>query len=120
MIIIALLLLLVPGLISLRILWRGKKINLPDLKFVISDYLIYSFLNMLAAYSFMFFSYPGRTVSFSTKIEATSHIFLAGFVFKYSLIALLAAIVLPLIVPKISQWFFTLEEKRKNREKEEK
>jgi hypothetical protein len=61
----------------------------------------------------MFLTYPERTVSFSVNVSAASHILSASFIFKYSLIALTASLILPAIVPRITKGFLNLEEKRK-------
>jgi len=107
--------LLAPGLIALRIIWKDRAIERKDYKFVASDYLIYSFLIQMSVYGFMFLTYPERTVSFALNTEAVSHILSASFVFKYSFIALVAALVLPAIVPRIAEGFINLEKKRKER-----
>jgi len=120
MFIITLFLLLVPGVISLRILWRGKSVSRSDVKFLVADYLIYSFLILLVTYAFMFFSYADRTVTFSTSIYAVSTILSAAFVFKYSIVALITSLILPAFVPWICRSFLRLEEKRKIRLEEEK
>jgi len=115
MFVIPLFMLLVPGLISVRMLWRGKNIGRDEWKFVISDYLIYSFLIMLTVYAIMFFINPERTVSFVPEIWARSHIGSAGFVTKYSFTALVASLVLPGIIPAICKLYFSMEDNRSNR-----
>ena len=120
MIIITLFLLLVPGIISLRILWRGKSICKSDIKFLVADYLIYSFLIMLVGYAFMFFSNVDRTVAFSANVYASSSILLAGFVFKYSFVALIAALTMPVFVPWLCKMGVNLEANRKKRIESEK
>ena len=103
---IAFLMLVVPGLISVRILWNDlKAVDRLNLKYVISDYLVYSFLIMLSAYTVMFFTDASRTVSFYVNTPAVSHILAASFVFKYSVVALVTSIVLPIIVPKIVNYY---------------
>ena len=125
MIIVALFMLLTPGLIAVRILWHKRAANgikREDYKFIACDYMIYSFLILLAVYCFMFFTYPLRTVSFSAEIRAISHILSASFVFKYSIVALLAAVVLPFFIPWAIRFWQGLEEKRSKKiikEKEE-
>ena len=102
MIIIPLLMLLTPGLIAVRILWNNKPITRTDFPFIVSDYIIYSFLIMLSSYAVMFLSYAERTVSFSTQfLPLSSTIFGASFVVKYSVVALIAAVALPVILPKL-------------------
>lgn len=118
MIIVAIILLLVPGLISIRILWRDKKVSREDYKYIVCDYLIYSFLIMLSVYAIMFFSYPQRTVALSTNVEALSNILSASFVFKYGFAALLFSIIMPGIVPKICKLWFNLEKGRKRKKEE--
>jgi len=101
MIIIALLLLLVPGIISLRILWHGRTITKSDYKHIVIDYLVYSFLIVLLSYAFMFITYSQRTVSFSVNLHAVSHILSASFVFKYSITSLISAVGLAIVIPQI-------------------
>ena len=98
MIIIPLLMLLVPGLIALRIHWHGREINKAVYKYLVCDYLIYSFLIIVFNYAFMYVTYRYRTVSFSLRQQPVteSHIYTASFVFKYSVMALFLAVVLPL------------------------
>ena len=96
MLIISLLMLLTPGLIALRIRWRRKTIRRADIKYLISDYLILSFIIMIIDYLVMFLSYTERTVSFSVKLmKYDSNIYSASFIVKYSLTALVLAFVIP-------------------------
>ena len=113
--IVALFMLLTPGLIALRILHGDKAIGRGDWKFIVCDYFLYSFLIQIAVYGFMFFTYPPRTVSFHADILAASHILHASFVFKYSVIALVSALVLPFLVPKVVRFWQRQEEKRLER-----
>ena len=110
--IVALFMLLVPGLIAVRILWSNRTIAKTDYKFLICDYLIYSFMIQMAVYGFMFFTYPERTVSFSVGIWTTSHILSASFVFKYSVVALAAAVILPGFIPWLINFWKNLEDNR--------
>jgi len=109
---IALVLLTAPGLVSLRILWKGKQMPKDDWKYLVSDYLIYSFLIIICVYGFMFLTYPQRSVSFDMHNNAISHISSASFVFKYSVVALFSSIVLPVFVPWIIGKFQALEKNR--------
>jgi hypothetical protein len=60
------------------------------------EYLLYSFAIIFAVNFVMFLSYPQRTVSFSPWITwAYSTIYFSGFIFKYSLFAIIAALGLP-------------------------
>lgn len=113
MTIIALLMLLAPGFISLRILWRNKPLSRSNIFQLISDYFIYSFLTLLSTYSFMFLTYPDRRVSFSPEILATSHILTASFVVKYSFVALISALLLPAIIKFLLKVIVKLEKMRK-------
>lgn len=98
MVIVLLFMLLVPGLIAVRIHWSGREITGKDVAFLVSDYLIYSFLIMLFDYAVMFFTYPERSVSFSVRVfQTVSHIYQSSFVFKYSFIALALSLALPYI-----------------------
>lgn len=123
MIIVALFMLLAPGLISIRILWNkkaSKGLKIEDYKFIACDYIIYTFLIQTAVYGFMFFTYPERLVSFALNVYATSHILSASFVFKYSFMALTSALILPALVPWATNFFINLENNRgkKNTNKE--
>ena len=110
MVIIPILMLLTPGLIAIRILWRDKVINRAEYKYVISDYIIYSFLIMLTVYAFMFITFPERTISFSTQhVAVHSHIHAASFVFKYTASALVASLILPVLVPWICRLFIEMD-----------
>ena len=115
MLILPTMMLLVPGLISVRILWHDKDISRADYKYIASDYLVYSFLIMLFVFAIMFFSYPNRTISFSVNVPAISHVLSTGFVFKYSTVALLAALALPNVVQAICKIWFALEKKLGNK-----
>ena len=112
MFLIAFFMLLAPGLIAVRILWNKKDIKREDYKMIASDYVIYSFLIHMAVYGFMFFTYPERSVSFVTEVRAISHILAASFVFKYSAVALLAAVILPVFVPWVIKFWLNLENNR--------
>ena len=108
----AVILLLAPGFVSVRILWRNKKISQGDYLLVACDYAVYSFLILLTSYGFMFFTYPERTVSFSLSLPAISHIMYAGFVFKYAAVSLVAALALPAFVPWLVRVWRSLEDGR--------
>jgi hypothetical protein len=112
--------LLAPGLIAVRILWRKKEIRREDYKFIVSDYIVYSFLIHSAVYGSLFFTFPDRTVSFSAEVTAWSNILLASFVFKYSIASLLAALILPATVSWLAKSWLSLEEKRTKRVQESK
>jgi hypothetical protein len=120
MVILTLFMLLAPGLIALRRLWSKKDIRREDYKFIICDYIIYSFLIHLVAYAFLFFTNPDRTVSFATEVGAISHILSAGFVFKYSFVSLVAALFLPALVPWLIKTWSGLEENRAKRIRDKK
>ena len=123
MFLIALFMLLAPGLIAVRILWYKNDIKREDYKFLACDYVIYSFLIKMAVYGFMFITYPERSVSFVTDVRAVSHILSASFVFKYSAAALAAAVILPIFVPCLAKFWLNLEEdkiKRKTKKQRRK
>ena len=105
--------LLAPGLIALRILWRGRKIGLSNCFYVISDYIVYSFLVQTMTYGIMWFTYAERLVSFSVSVSATSHILSASFVFKYSAVSMIFAAALPVFVPWLIHIWRSLEDGRK-------
>ena len=113
MMIIAFLLLLAPGFVSMRILWSRRTIDRSSCLLFLSDYMIYSFLIMLCTYGFMFITYPDRTVSFSEYAHANSSILTASFVVKYSLAALLSSLFLPVILPRVLGVCKKLEDRRK-------
>ena len=111
---IVLLMLLAPGLISFRILYSGKTISKSNYKYIVCDYLVYSFLIVLVVYAVMFFSYPERTVSLSIhNTDTHSQIYSASFILKYSLMALTASVLLPIIVPKLYRVFLKLEKNKR-------
>ena len=112
MFIVTLMLLLIPGLISTRILWQNKSINRENYVFIAVDYLTYSFLILIAVYTVMFLSYPERSVSLSAQIPAVSNILSASFVFKYSITALASAVILPALVPRLCKFYLNLEDNR--------
>ena len=97
--IVALFMLLTPGLIAVRILWKGREIERSKLFGFVSDYVVCSFLVQMMTYGVMWITYPERTVSFSTNVLAVSNITGAGFVFKYSAVSFAYAIVLPITLP---------------------
>ena len=115
MYVLAVFLLLAPGFIAVRILWRNKKIAQGDFFNVACDYAVYSFLIVLLTYGFMFFTYPERTVSFSPGLPAISHILSASFVFKYAVVSFLSALVLPAFVPWVTRIWRNLEDGRKKK-----
>ena len=117
MYILALFMLLAPGFISVRVLWHNKTVSKEDYKFIVCDYVVYSFLIQMVVYAFMFFTYPERTVSFSVGIGAVSHILSASFVFKYSLVALISAVILSVIVPWLIRTWQGLEDNRGKRKR---
>jgi len=116
MVVVSLLMLLVPGLISIQVLWRGKDINKSDYKYIVCDYLMYSFLILLSVYFAMFLFNPERTISFSAAIRASSNILMSGFVVKYSATALIASLLLPVVIPKVYNFFFKIEKNRAEKE----
>ena len=110
--VITFLLLFAPGLIAMRILWNAKEIKREDYKFIACDYVIYSFLIHMTVYGVMFFTYPERSVSFVTEIGANSHILAASFVFKYSAVSLVMAVITPAFVPWLIRFWTSLEDNR--------
>jgi hypothetical protein len=60
------------------------------------EYLLYSFVIIFVVNFVMFLSYPHRTISFSPWMaRSSSNIYFSGFIFKYSLFAIIAALGLP-------------------------
>ena len=115
MTVLALIMILVPGLISVRILWKDKEIKSSNYKYMVFDYLLYTFLILLSVYAVMFFSSPSRTVSLSIDVRATSHIRTAGFVFKFMFVSLIFALILPKVVTTLHKFFVKLESDREKR-----
>ena len=113
--ILALFMLFTPGLIALRILWRGRKIERSNCFYAIGDYVMYSFLVQMMTYGVMWFTYTERLVSFSVTVPATSHILSASFVFKYSAVSMIFAVVLPAFVPWAVRVWRKLEDGRKKK-----
>jgi len=102
MFLVALLMLLAPGLISLRIYWHGRTISTADYKYLVCDYIIFSFIILLLGYAILFISSPNRFISFSAQyFDFESNIYSAGFVVKYSVAALALSVVVPVIARKI-------------------
>ena len=97
--IVALFLLLAPGFIAIRILWRDRKIERSNCFYVVCDYVVCSFLVQMMTYGIMWLTYTERLVSFSVTSPATSHILSASFVVKYSVVSLIFATALPVIIP---------------------
>ena len=112
---IAIFLLLSPGFIAIRILWRNKKISQGDYFFIVCDYAVYSFLIHMMTYGVMFFTYPERTVSFSASLPAASSIITADFVFKFSAVSLFFALAMPAFVPWVVRIWRSLEDGRKKK-----
>ena len=115
MFLITLFMMLAPGLISLRILWQKRDISRKDYKFLVCDYMIYSLLIHTVVYGFLFLTYPGRSVSFAADIDATSSILSASFIFKYSILSMLIAVVLPIFVPWVIKLWIRLEKRHASR-----
>ena len=102
MLIVALLILLAPGLISLRIYWRGRTISAADYKYLVCDYIIFSFIILLFGYTIIFIANPSKSVSFSAQhFDFESNIYTAGFVVKYSVAALALSVAIPVVARKI-------------------
>jgi len=117
--VIALLMLIAPGLITLRILWFKKGVNREDYKYIFCDYVIFSFLIHTMVYGLMFITYPERSVSFVTNVWAVSHILSASFVFKYSVFALVISVVLSFFVPWLIKFTIGSEENKDIKKTEE-
>ena len=111
--VIMIIMLLCPGVISMRILWHNKNIQKNDYFMIFLDYAVYTFLIQTATYGVLFFSYPYRTVSFFVLFGATSNIISAGFVFKYSFVSLVFAVLLPVLISLAMRIWHSLEDKRK-------
>ena len=116
MAIVALFMLLAPGLVAVSILWHKKDIRREDYKIVARDYVIHSFLIQTAVYGFMFITYPERTVSFAAA-EAASHILSASFVFKYSVSAFAAAVAIPVSMHLAARFWQSLNDERGKKRK---
>ena len=112
---LATILLLSPGFVSIRILWHNKEILRKDYFIIACDYVIYSFFIHMMTYGFMYFTYPERTVSLTPSFPAVSNILGASFVFKYSFVSLIFALVLPVFVPWLVKIWRSLEDGRKKK-----
>lgn len=94
---ISFLMLFVPGIIAVSI--HNKKlihITRDNWQSLLWMFLLYSFGIMLVVSFVLHISFPNRTVSFSPwTVWTTNNVFQASFVFKYSLFATAAALILP-------------------------
>ena len=108
-------LLLVPGLIAVRIVWRDKEIAQRDYFAIACDYAVYSFLVHMMTYGVLYFTYPERTVSFTAGMPTTSNVISAGFVFKYSAVSLIFALAMPAIIQRAVRIWRSLEDGRKKK-----
>ena len=66
---------------------------------------------------FYVFTFPDRTVSFTLGVSANSDILTASFVFKYSSMALIAAVILPALLPRIIKIWTSLEDNRRKKKR---
>jgi hypothetical protein len=98
MIIIPLLLLLIPGLVSIRIHWKKCDFSVSNCKFIICDYLIYTFVIMSLLCALIFISDKLRADSPEIRMMMEPATYTTSFVFKWSFIALFLSVVLPCIV----------------------
>jgi hypothetical protein len=89
----------VPGIIAVSV--HNKQlihITRDNWQSIIWKYLLYSLGIVFAANFVMYLSSPGRTVSYSPWITwTTNDVLHVGFVFKYILLAVIAAVSLPKI-----------------------
>jgi len=93
---IAILMLVAPGLVSIRVKWNKKRASKSDFKHILSDYLIFSFTIMVLVFIFIFLADAIRGLSFVDRVFAFSQGVSAGFILNYSVVAIIAAVVLPL------------------------
>jgi hypothetical protein len=78
------------------------------------QFLLYSFGIMFVVNFVMYLSSPGRTVSYSPwTLWTTNNVFQAGFVFKYTLFAIAAALCLPKIWER-RHYFLNIFKERKS------
>jgi hypothetical protein len=111
---ISLLMLVIPGVIAVSIhnkqLIHVRRNNWQPLMW---QFLLYSFGIMFAVNSVMYFSSPGRTVSYSPwSLWTDNNVFQAGFVFKYTLFATAAALCLPKLWERRMDILKKLKERR--------
>ena len=119
MILIPLSLLLIPGLIAVRIHWRGREIVRRSFIYFLWDYFIYTFLIIMLDYGFMFLTNAKRQVSFTLQnIKLDSTIYSAGFVFKYSMAALIFALILPVLVRNRPRLKVTIDDEEEEKDDE--
>ena len=101
--IIGLAMLIVPGLASICVYHDGKfKVTRDNWQELLFEYVIFGFIILVLNYGIMFISDAKRTVSFAPTVPAYSTLWNAGFVFKYSLTALVIAAVLPIAYKMLS------------------
>jgi len=97
--IVPILMLFVPGIIAVSV-HNGRLIHVTrnNWQSMMWMYLLYSFAIIIIAYFVLFITDPPRTVSFSPwTTETTNDVLHVGFVFKYTLLAVTGAFILPKI-----------------------
>jgi len=97
---ISILMLFVPGIIAVCV--HNKKliqVTRDNWQSLLLMFLLYSFGIMFIVNLIMYINDPGRSVSYSpwTKVSTINNVFQVSFVFKYTLFASVAAVVLPKI-----------------------
>jgi len=101
--IVPMLMLVVPGIIAVSI-HNGRLIHVTreNWQSLMWTYLIYTFAIVFVSYFIMFLNDPERGISFSPwttgmikTTERANDVLQVGFVFKYTLFAVAAAIILP-------------------------
>jgi hypothetical protein len=98
MIIIVLLLLLVPGLVSVRIHWKKSDFFVSNYKFIICDYLIYTLVIIALVCAFIFITDKPRLGVSNVRFLMEPGTYTNSFVFKWSFIAFFLSVALPYIV----------------------
>jgi hypothetical protein len=98
MIIIVLLMLLVPGLVSVRVHWKKCDFSVSNYKFIICDYLIYTLVIMALVCMFILVTDRLRAGSPEVRFMMDPATYTESFVSKWSFVALFLSVLLSFIV----------------------
>jgi hypothetical protein len=98
MIVIILLMLFVPGLVSVRIHWKKSDFSVSNYKFIICDYLVYTLVIMALVCAFILVTDKLRIGSPDVRFMMETATYTEGFVSKWSFAALFLSVLLPCVV----------------------
>ncbi|MCL2247767.1 MAG: hypothetical protein FWC13_00695 [Oscillospiraceae bacterium] len=105
MILVLLLLMLLPGVISVLTLWLKSQLQKengnPISKLIIRNYLLYSVMIVFFAVGVIFVLDLVRSISFIERITSFRYNFTPSFILNYSAVALIAAVGLPFVFPPL-------------------